>query len=147
MLAGVRPVQAASYNTLKNGGSHKCLDVPGGNYYLGQKVQQYTCNGGQNQLWTITHWVDGAVGICSSVGYPKWCVGRQQVAGNGAKAVLVYDGGSDYGRWWENNVYSVLTFTSLYDLRCLDDSNQTANGVWMEVYTCNGGWNQKWSGV
>lgn len=146
-FALARPVHAANYNHWWNAYSQKCLDVPYGNYYYGQKVQQYTCNGGSNQLWSLLPWYDGSVSICAPVGNPQWCIGRQQTATNGAKAILVYYGGSDYGRWVARTGGTVIyTFTSLYDARCLDDPGWSkSSGVWIQVYNCTGGSNQGWT--
>ena len=132
MTFGVpKAVNAQSYNEWKNGYSGLCLDVPYNNWYYGQKVQQYACNGGQNQLWTINQWYDGAVQICGSVyvNSTQMCIGRQQSAANGAKAVLVYAGGSDYGRWRMAGTYYYDVFHSLYDARCLDDAQLVGDGA------------------
>jgi Ricin-type beta-trefoil lectin domain len=145
-VAFARPVHANTYYSWYNVYSGKCLDVPYGNYYYGQKVQQYDCNGGQNQLFDVEVWGTNQVSLCSPSGY---CIGRQQSAVNGAKAILVYDGCASYGCWRQvSKGGAYRSFQSLYDYRCLDDPGySTANGAWQQVYDCNGGTNQIWSNL
>lgn len=145
MVAFARPVHAASNYPYYNAASGKCLDVPYGNYYYGQKVQQYDCNGGSNQLWHLeTH--GGGVGICSP---NEWCIARDTSTGNGAKAFLAYNDCFSY-ECWANYVTGGVwhTWASFYDGRCLDDPGYSnLNGVQQQVYDCNGGTNQIWSAV
>ncbi len=138
---------ANNYNPWRNGYSNLCLDIPSGNAYDGQIVQQYTCNGGQNQLWTLYHWYDGAITFCSPIGGdPGYCIGRQQSPYNGAKAILYYNGADSLERWnAQSNGGVVYTFHSLYDARCLDDPGwSTSSGTWQQVWDCTGNSNQTW---
>jgi Ricin-type beta-trefoil lectin domain len=147
MLAFGKPVHAATYNEWKNAYSNLCLDVPNGNFYYGQKVQQYACNGGSNQLWTLISWWDGATSFCSPIGAPNnWCIGRQNIDSNGAKAIVVPLGAVNYERWIAHSRgYFLDTFTSMLDGRCLDDTGWSkSSGTWIQVYDCTGGSNQTW---
>jgi len=145
MVAFARPVHAYSNTEWYNAYSGKCLDVPYGNYYYGQKVQQYDCNGGSNQLWHLeAH--GGGYAMCSP---SEWCIARQTPGGNGSKAFLAYNDCFSYECWalrvsgghW-------TTFVSFYDARCLDDPGwSTANGAWQQVWDCTGNPNQIWSAI
>ncbi|GLX37968.1 RICIN domain-containing protein [Streptomyces lavendulae] len=59
LLVGAMTVPAhadGSYTVvLHNGASGKCLEVPGGNFNNGAPVQQWDCNGGSNQKWTVVY--------------------------------------------------------------------------------------------
>jgi hypothetical protein len=147
MATLVKPAYANSYVPWRSAVSALCLDVPNGNFYYGQKVQQYTCNGGSNQHWAIISWWDGATSLCSPVGAPNnWCIGRQNIDGNGAKAIVVPLGAVNYERWVAHTVGGIIyTFSSLLDARCLDDPGYSkSRGTWIQVYDCNGGRNQQW---
>ncbi|MDH6127057.1 RICIN domain-containing protein [Kitasatospora sp. GP82] len=64
LLFGLMSVPASaaggSYTVvLHNGASGKCLEVPGGHYENGAPAQQWDCNGGSNQKWTVIPTNDG----------------------------------------------------------------------------------------
>jgi Ricin-type beta-trefoil lectin domain-like len=46
-----QPDSSAPYAYLKNYHSGKCLEVPGSSKTAGTQLDQWTCNGGANQLW------------------------------------------------------------------------------------------------
>jgi hypothetical protein len=152
MVAALSTGAAASYTAFhheKNAYSNKCLDVPYNNWYYGAPIQQYTCNGGPNQNWTIWQWYDGAVQICGSAtgNSVDFCIGRQYNYSNGDRAFLTYPGADESRRWWWDRTTSYTErFHSLLDGRCLDDPGwSTANGARIQVWDCTGGKNQLWT--
>ena len=67
---------------------------------------------------------------------------------NGAKAILVYYAGPVLGAGLTECKVGFGTFSSLYDGRCLDNANQSGNGVWIWRYGAAAiGTNQVWSDV
>jgi hypothetical protein len=56
-------VSAVTYYTLVAKHSGLCMDVAGSSTANNANVQQYTCNGGDNQKWSITEQSDGSTTI------------------------------------------------------------------------------------
>jgi hypothetical protein len=64
-----------------------CIDVPGPNYQVGQTLQQYACNGGNNQKWNVLR-VDSATVRFQSVGNTNLCIASPTGAVSGSLLTL-----------------------------------------------------------
>ncbi|MDQ0367302.1 serine/threonine protein kinase [Catenuloplanes indicus] len=116
-----------------NAGSGKCVDVPGGDTSAGRAIQMWDCNGTAGQTFELA--ADGrlrTLGRCLEV------TGED----DGSRLrTAACDGG------WEQ----VFTLNAAGDLvnvrvdRCVDVvDGDTANGVPLQIWQCNGGPHQKW---
>lgn len=52
-LSVAQPANSAPYAYLLDYNSHKCLEVPAFSTRAGTQLDQWSCNGGQNQLWRL----------------------------------------------------------------------------------------------
>ncbi|WP_375490969.1 choice-of-anchor D domain-containing protein [uncultured Jatrophihabitans sp.] len=113
----------------------KCVDVSGANTADGTKVQLYTCNGTNAQVWTFPgNNTIHALGKCLDV--------NQAAKTNGTKVQLYTCNGTVAQVW---NVESNGEIVNPNSGRCLDDpGSKTADGTGLEIYDCNAGANQTW---
>jgi hypothetical protein len=120
---------------VRGAGSNRCLDVPGASTANGTQLDIWDCNGGANQVATLTP-------ARTLVIYGNKCL---DVAGGsttaGAKVALWECTGDPNQQW---NVNSNGTITSVQSGLCLDAAG-TGNGTLVDMWTCNGGSNQRWS--
>ena len=127
-----------STGVLRGAGSNRCLDVPSASQTDGTQLAIWDCNGGANQQWTQTS-TQRAAGV------------RQQVPGraeprhhrrapacrSGAATAAPTSSGASTPTARSSGVESGL---------CLDVTGQgTANGTAVQLWTCNGGSNQRWA--
>nr|WP_221379007.1 ricin-type beta-trefoil lectin domain protein [Actinoplanes polyasparticus] len=133
-LTGTDPVPG---NRLRNGGSGRCLDVPGAVTANNTQVAIYDCGTGTNQQWTGTSARELRV-------YGTKCLdARGRGTANGTP-VVIYDCNGGANQQW--NVNSNGTITGVASGRCLDVTrNGTANGARIQLWDCTGGSNQSWS--
>jgi hypothetical protein len=124
--------------TLRTGG--KCLDLTGLNTTNGTAIEIWTCNGGQNQRWTM--FPDGTIRTAMNSN-------KYLDLSNGNTADLtkldIWDCngpmGSSNQRWQLNNDNTVTGVGS----KCMDLTEAvTTDGTKVEYYHCTGGWNQQW---
>ncbi len=80
-----------SYNT------RLCMDVPGSHYYTGAKVVLWTCNGGRNQRFDITHVSGGS--FFSPDGSPSDGWYNLRAGGAGQSVTLTPAGNSKQTVW------------------------------------------------
>jgi hypothetical protein len=64
-----------------------CIDVPGPNYQVGQTLQQYTCNNGNNQKWYVL-FIDSSTVQFQSVGNTNLCIASPTGAVSGSLLTL-----------------------------------------------------------
>jgi hypothetical protein len=120
-------------------GAGKCLDVPNLSTTAGTQLDIWSCNGGSNQIWTVTS--SGQLTVYS--GSSQMCM---DASGNGTTPgtkveIWTCNGGAN--QQWKIN--SNGTITGVQSGLCLDVTGaSTANGALVELWTCNGGSNQQW---
>ena len=133
-LTGTDPVPG---NRLRNGGSGRCLDVPGAVTVNNTQVAIYDCGTGTNQQWAGTSARELRV-------YGTKCLdARGRGTANGT-AVVIYDCNGGTNQQW--NVNGNGTITGVASGRCLDVTQSgTANGSRIQLWDCTGGANQSWS--
>ncbi|GAA3273982.1 ricin-type beta-trefoil lectin domain protein [Dactylosporangium vinaceum] len=124
---------------LRGAGSNRCLDVPNRSTADGTPVAIWDCNGGTNQLWTLT-----AARQLTVYGTKCLEVAGQSTAPGAAVQIATCTGAAN--QQWSVNANG--TVTGVQSGLCLDVTGAaTANGTKVEVWTCNGGANQAWSRV
>ncbi|UWZ49639.1 ricin-type beta-trefoil lectin domain protein [Dactylosporangium matsuzakiense] len=122
---------------LRGTGSNRCLDVPNRSTADGTPVAIWDCNGGTNQLWTLT-----AARQLTVYGTKCLEVAGQSTAPGAAVQIATCTGAAN--QQWSVNANG--TVTGVQSGLCLDVTGAaTANGTKVEVWTCNGGANQAWS--
>jgi hypothetical protein len=123
------------------------VDAKGQNITNGTPVQQYTYNGGSNQLWTVTSLGNG---YCKIIGVQSGLA--LDVVGGGTANGTLIDIWSYAGT--ANQQWSFTpTSGGYYRLTpgnatgsCLDvQHNGTTNGTPLEIWTYGGGSSQQWS--
>jgi type 1 glutamine amidotransferase len=126
---GAPPVQSGPVRGLAG----KCLDVSGAGTADGTKIQLYTCNGTNAQLWTVGS-TFRALGKCLDVS------GGGTV--NGTKVQLWTCNASGAQNWAPQ---ADGTIRNPQSGRCLDVSqNNPADGQQIHIWDCLGAANQKW---
>jgi streptogrisin C len=113
----------------------RCIDVPGGNFAVGQRLVVWDCNGGPNQSWEF---VGGTLrtrnNLCMDVANASTASGAaiQIVSCNGnAAQQFVLTGAGDLVNPQSN--------------KCVDiDGWNPNNGALLIQWDCHGGANQKW---
>jgi streptogrisin C len=112
----------------------KCIDVPGGNFVDGARLQMWTCNGTAAQRWASVGGTFQAGGKCMDVAGASTADGTPiQLANcNGHRAQqFVLNGAGD--------LVSVLAN------KCVDIGGWNGNdGAQLIIWPCHGGANQKW---
>jgi GH25 family lysozyme M1 (1,4-beta-N-acetylmuramidase) len=111
----------------------KCLTDTGNGAVIGTVAQTWSCDGTGAENWWVT---GGTIQIHAK------CLAAGGTAIGSKVALAACTGGAANQQWqagtgaWLVNLGSGL---------CLDDpAASTANGAALQVYTCNGGKNQKW---
>ncbi|MFC3499563.1 ricin-type beta-trefoil lectin domain protein [Micromonospora krabiensis] len=116
--------------------SGKCLDVTDGAYTSNPQLQIWTCNGGPNQQWTP--YSDGtlrAFGRCMTVASGS--------TADGAKILLSACNGGASQLIGLNKAHDIVNRKAD---KCVDVKDmQTGNGTRLQLWTCAGTDNQKWS--
>ncbi|MFE5044866.1 ricin-type beta-trefoil lectin domain protein [Streptomyces sp. NPDC056637] len=109
------------------GSSGKCVDVTGGGSADGTPLELWTCGGGDNQNWVLSH--DGTVRAlykCMTV--------------SGSSVQLSTCDGSAAQQWQRSGG------TLVNQGKCLDaQGGAGADGTKLISYTCSGGANQRWN--
>ncbi|HSS38428.1 MAG TPA: RICIN domain-containing protein, partial [Polyangia bacterium] len=131
-----------------NGG--QSLDVVGGSTAIGTTVQQYTSWDGVPQKFTLVP-DGGNWRIAMTVDLSK-CVdlaGSGSATGNGTQLKIASCTAGDPSQTWTvtpDAMTGAFYFKNVQSGRCLDETGKnTAAGVALEIWDCNGGANQKWN--
>ena len=143
-------------------GYGKCIDIAGGYVYDGNAIVQYDCHDTANQQFRVER-----VGLSPSKYYvtsvmdPSKCIGIQPgVNGNPYELIRVETCKNSSGAI-NPNVTWLLDLNAAYQTRfqaflrandgsatCIDiPSGSAANSLWLQLYTCHDGPNQRWISV
>ena len=117
------------------GASGKCVDVSGSGTADGTKVQQWTCNSGTNQQWTVNGSTLRSLGKCMDVAAGG--------TADGAAVQLMTCNGATSQNWSAGANGSLVNQKSS---KCLDANGaSTADGTQLIIWSCHGGTNQRWT--
>jgi len=136
-------VDAFTFSTSTGGGrtgpitgtGGKCVDVNGASSTDGAKIQQWTCNSGANQQWTVDGSTVRSLGKCMDT--------AGGATADGTVVQLWTCNGTTSQNWTTGANGSVVNTKSN---KCLDANGaSTANGTQLIIWTCHGGTNQRWT--
>jgi endo-1,4-beta-xylanase len=138
-------ISTTAWYQVINQGNSKCVDNSGGLTSNGNKIQQYSCAGGNfNQEWQFRTTNSGYYEVVSRNGSNMvWDVSGVSTADGALLQLYTYGGGNN--QQWQpvslgNGYYK---FVARHSGKCLDiPSSSTTNGQQLEQWTCNGGANQ-----
>jgi chitinase len=124
-----------SGGTAIHGYGGKCVDVAGAASTNGTKVDLYTCNGTNAQVWAHSGNTFQSLGKCLDVAAAG--------TANGAK-VQLYDCNGTAAQAW--TVGSGNSLVNTGSGKCLDDTGwSTTDGNQLQIWTCGGTANQAWT--
>ncbi|MFI0168510.1 glycoside hydrolase family 27 protein [Streptomyces sp. NPDC017095] len=125
---------------LHGSGSGKCLDVPGSATTAGTQVQIRSCNGGANQLWTLST----AHQLTVYSGGDQRCLDVYDNQTTPGTKVEIWPCNGQANQQWD--LHTDGTVTNPRSGLCLDvTGGATTDGTPVELWTCNGQSNQQWS--
>jgi streptogrisin C len=137
-------VYGLSLTTTGGGGSgqavisnwnNKCLDVPGGNFSDGVRVQMYTCNGTAAQRWES---VNGTLRTSNNK-----CLDVAWGSTENRAAIQIVTCSGNAAQQWVHTAAGDLVNPQAN--RCLDiDAWNPNDGALLILWDCTGGANQKW---
>jgi glucose/arabinose dehydrogenase/PKD repeat protein len=117
------------------GAGGKCVDVNGASSADGAKIQQWTCNSGTNQQWTVTGSTVRSLGKCMDT------AGGATADGT---AVQLWTCNGATSQNWSVGANGSLVNTK--SNKCLDANGaSTADGTQLIIWSCHGGTNQRWT--
>jgi hypothetical protein len=123
---------------------NECIDLPHSITTPGTQVQLFPCNGGSNQLWipegdhTIRSGVDASVCLALPSGSNIYSNPNQ-----GLKLIVDTCNAASTNQQWM--IHSVGQFIGLGDTVLDIPRGDTTNGKPLDVWSANGGNNQKWT--
>ena len=131
--------------TIVNRNSGKCLDVQGNNTNNGAVIQQFSCNGGQNQQWFLRSAGNGFYNIVSRSS--NRCLDIPGASRDDRVPVQLHSCHNG-----DNQAFQLRHVgTSFFNLvvrnsgKCLDVRGaSTSNQAIVQQFSCNGGQNQQW---
>jgi hypothetical protein len=141
---------------INTGGQGMCLDIAGGGNVIGTPIVQYPCHRGPNQQWKIQQASLTNFQI-QSVADPTRCVGFTGSVVDGT--LLRLAACTDSTGLKPSATRFDLVGTDLFDElvshaalrsvvtpgKCIDvAAGSSAHSLWMQLYRCHGGMNQKW---
>ncbi|MEV6492100.1 ricin-type beta-trefoil lectin domain protein, partial [Actinoplanes sp. NPDC051633] len=114
---------------------NKCLDVPGGNFADGVRVQMYTCNGTAAQRWeSVGGTLRTSNNKCLDVAWGS--------TASGTPVQIVTCNGNAAQQWVHTAAGDLVNPQAN---KCLDiDAWNPNDGAVMIIWDCTGGANQKW---
>ncbi|WP_405723458.1 ricin-type beta-trefoil lectin domain protein [Streptomyces sp. NBC_01537] len=115
--------------------SGRCIDVSGGSGTSGARLEIMDCTGGARQTWKfMTDGTVRAMGLCMDVNGGS----REDTAW----VQLVTCNGTGAQQFVLNSAHDLVNTQAD---KCVDvTDSETANGTYLQQWTCNGGSNQKW---
>ena len=151
--AGGGPVRAAvpSMATMSTGPvlvrarhSGKCLEVDNGSLTPGTGVLQFTCHGGQHQLWRVIDMLNGYVQLV--VEHSAQCLEVNNASLADGAGVLQWPcHGGTHQQWridWRGNF---IQFVARHSGKCLEVNNAgITDGVGVLQWPCHSGTHQQW---
>lgn len=131
-----------------NGYASMCVDIPGGNFQAGNKLQLWECNGMPGQQWGYDY--DGmSVYASASTGDASMCLDIEGGSSTPGSAVWIWDCNHDLEqqRWYVPPTFGSFSVQSLRGdaFLCLDLLGQyTFNGNAIGAWECSGMEAQSW---
>lgn len=125
--------------------SGKCLDVQGDNHNNGAVIQQFSCNGGQNQQWILRSVGNGFYNLISRSSHR--CLDIRGVSRDDrVPAQLFSCNNGDNQRFQLRHVGgSFFNLVARHSGKCLDVRGaDTDNRAIVQQFSCTGGQNQQW---
>ena len=129
---------------VRHGG--KCADVVGSSTADGAAVQQWTCQGGNNQLWALRSVGDGYYQIV--VRHSGKCLDVSSASTADGAAVIQWTCKAGTNQQWRlQDVGSgYVELVARHSGKCLDvTSASIADGARLEQWVCTNGENQQWN--
>lgn len=129
--------------------SSKCMDVSGGSTSNGTGIQQWDCNGNDNQLWRFVS-KKGVYGQIELLNGDNMCldVEKSQIGKNGAKVQQWECHGGNNQLWQLKRVGDSYQLINKRSKMCLDVTDKrTDNGAPLQQWDCWGGQNQMWQTI
>jgi alpha-galactosidase len=121
-------------------GAGKCLDVDNSTTTAGTQLWIWDCNGGANQIWTLT--ASGQLTVYG--GSSRMCLDAYDNQTTAGTKVEIWPCNGGANQQWRLN--SDGTVTGVQSGLCLDVTGAaTDDGALAELWTCNGGSNQQWT--
>lgn len=133
---------ASANDAFYSGVTGKCLDDNGQKTTAGNKIDIYSCNGSAAQNWTAQP--DGLITVTISGNTPATaCLGTAGTTSGSLVQTAACDASSASDQWaTQANGSLVNAATGM----CLDDpSVSVTDGTQLELWACNGGYNQAWT--
>ncbi|HSW11668.1 MAG TPA: RICIN domain-containing protein [Solimonas sp.] len=131
------PTVADGTYSLKNLNSGKCLDVPNASSNAGVQIQQYSCNGGTAQRFSVSHMANGYYRIVNASSGLSLHIASFLVGDNAALLQNEAHGG-------DNELFTFVAYGGgylvkpLHSYKCLDVPGASlSNGALLQQYTCN----------
>lgn len=130
--------------TLINGASGLCADVPAKSTADGVQLIQYACNGGTNQIWTITS-VSGGYRLTAA--HSGKCMGVEGASTSAGKAIEQETcTGASSQTWSITQVGSLYRVINANGGKCLNvEDNSTASGALLQTNSCDSVATKQWS--
>ena len=141
LLSSTSPAEVIARN------SGKCLDVREHSRSAGATVQQWNCDGTENQQWLFVAAADGSYEVKSVNSSMSLAVSRNSIS-NGAPVIQWPYSGAHNEKWRLEPTaggYHKLVVESTG--KCLDVTggpSATSDGIEVQQWTCWGGENQAW---
>jgi hypothetical protein len=127
----------------------RCLDVPGGNFYQGARIQQWGCNYTEAQRFLLSENGDGSVSLSHQV--PGYASLALDVAGaskdNGAPVQLWYSNLTGAQKFWKIDTGSGhFALKNVNSGKCLDLTawpDSPFGSSKLQQWDCHWGYNQQ----
>lgn len=129
---------------IRNVNSQKCIDVVNASRNPGANVQQFECNGGNNQKWEFISVGNGQYAIRSQNSGMVLDVADQSRARGVNVQQYPWNGGANQ-RWRSQGSSNNFVLVNVNSGKCLDvTGGEQRNGANIIQWDCNGGMNQRW---
>lgn len=142
--SGSGPINGSAWYEVINQNSNACVDATNSGTANGTVVQQWSCGGSLNQQWQFVSAGGGYYEVLnrnSAAQNEAWDVTGGPSATASGTPVQTWSYGGGTNQQWQAVAGSggYYTFVARNSGLCLDVPNaSTANGVQLQVYTCNG---------
>jgi microsomal dipeptidase-like Zn-dependent dipeptidase len=143
-LEAQAPVPGPADEVLATYHAGRCLDVEGRSVRDGARVQQVTCNGGNNQRWQLRAAGGGALELVAS--HSGKCLEVEGGAGGaGAAVVQRACSGAPHQRWQAERSGNTFALRAAHSQLCLEVKDQSrADGAAVVQADCSGAAHQLW---
>ena len=131
---------AHNYGAVQNAASGSCLDISGNSQAAGSTAEIWSCNGGDNQVFTRAS--NGELQVYG--GSATMCLDISGGATTAGSAVVIETCTGSATQHW--TVHSAGTITNTASGLCLGPAGgATSDGTKMQIQTCSNTSNQNWS--